>query len=115
MVTRVVPGEGTTLRSARLELMAAGQLHGEMVVSFTDPGTVTDTTLVVGRWDARGDSVRLTYQWSRPRWRGGSRVYDAGRRVTGRITESELTLPNLAYLNEELFGKAALLHFRRVR
>jgi hypothetical protein len=95
--------------------MAAGKLRGEMVVSFTDTGTVTDTTLVVGRWDASGDSVRLTYQWSRPRWRGGPRVYDAGRRVSGRITDSELTLPNLAYLNEELFVKAALLHFRRVR
>ena len=115
IISRIVPGEGTTLRSARLELMSDGRLHGRMAVSFTDSGTVTDTILIEGRWVQTGDSLRLTYQWSRPRWQPGPRVFETGRRVNGRLAGSELTLPNLALLDEELFRKATVLHFRRVR
>ena len=115
MVSRIIPGEGTTLRSARLELMSAGRLRGEIVVSFTDSGTVTDTILADGRWRADGDTVRLTYQWSRPRWEGGTRVFEPAQPVAGTVIGSELILPEFAYFNDDFFGHAAPLHFRRVR
>ena len=115
MVSRIIPGEGTTLHSARLELLPDGRLDGAIVVSVTDSGTVSDTVVARGRWRVDGDTIRVTYEWSRPRWQGGSRVFEAGRPVSAAITGAELTLPELAFFNDRFFGGPARLRFRRLQ
>src|ERR1051326_8334231 len=85
MISRAVQYEGTTLRSARLELLPDGKMRAAIIVSFTDSGTVTDTMLADGQWRAVRDSVRLTYRWSRPRWQSGPRVYQSGRTHSCRV------------------------------
>ena len=114
VVSRVIPHEGTTLHSGLLQLMPGGKMSASIIVSYTDSGTVTDTILAAGEWSVAGDSVRLTYRWSRPRWQGGPRVYEPGRAVSGRLSRSEFTLAEFAYFNEPFFGNAAPLRFRRV-
>jgi len=114
MVSRIIRGEGTTLHSARLHLLPDGRLDGEIVVSFTDSGTVTDTIVAHGGWRADGDSIRLTYQWSQPRWQGGPRVFVPGQPVSGAVKGSEFTIPEFAYFNDEFFGSSAPLRFHRV-
>ena len=115
IVSRIVPGEGTTLHSARLRLLPDGRLDGAIVVSVTDSGAVTDTVVARGRWRVDGDTIRVTYEWSRPRWQGGSRGFEVGRPVSAAITGEELTLPELAYFNDRFFGGPARLRFRRVQ
>src|SRR5205809_6680189 len=109
-----MPYEGPTLHSVHLELMPAGKLQGEIVVSFTDSGTVTDTVLLDGHWKATGDTVRLTYRWSRPRWQKGPRTFHFPRPVTGIVSQSALSLPDLAFLDHDFFGAPTPMHFRRV-
>jgi len=114
-VSHVVRYEGTTIQSGSLELMRGGRMKAAIVVSFTDSGTVTDTILADGQWKAAGGSVRLTYQWSQPRWQGGPRVYQSGRPISGWVSRSELTLAEFAYFNAQFFGSSAPLRFKRVR
>ena len=114
MLSRLIPGEGTTLQSARLQLLAGGMLRGELVVSYTDSGTVTDTMLVQGTWRAAADTVRLAYEWSRPRWQGGERVFESHSPTTCLIQQSQLAVPELAYFSSEFFGLSGPLLFRRV-
>src|SRR5512143_2369931 len=91
--SRILAYEGATLHSARLELKQAGELQGQIVVSFTDSGTVTDTMLLTGRWQRDRDTVRFTYQYSEARWQGGLRRFRPGRAVAGVLDGLELTLP----------------------
>ena len=71
IVSRIVPGEGTTLHSARLRLLPDGRLDGAIVVSVTDSGAVTDTVVARGRCRVDGDTIRVTYpaRESQPRHR----------------------------------------------
>jgi len=112
--SRILTYEGGTLHSARLELKQGGGLQGQIVASFTDSGTVTDTMLVTGRWERHRATVRISYQYSEFRWQGGPRSFQAGRPVNGVLTRSELTLPELAGFDEHWFGEATPLHFRHV-
>src|ERR1051326_3535421 len=41
MISCAVQYEGTTLRSARLELLPDGKMRAAIIVTFTDSGTVT--------------------------------------------------------------------------
>lgn len=113
MVSRIVRGEGTTIRAGQLDLQQGGALKGQFVVSYTDSATVTDTILLRGRWTARGDSVFLTYQWSTPRWQGGARVFRVGKPIAGSLSHSWLTFSELAYFDRAFFGIAAPLRFSR--
>src|SRR5437867_11553703 len=92
---RIMPYEGPTLHSVHLELMPAGKLLGEIVVSFTDSGTVTDTVLLDGHWKATGVTARLTYRWLRPRWLKGTRRFDLSRPINGILTHLSSRLPEL--------------------
>ena len=114
LALRIIPYEGATLHSAHLDLMQAGELQGEIVVSFTDSGTVTDTMLVTGSWERDHDTVRFTYRYSKARWQGGPRMFEPARKVAGLLQGSELTLPELASFDQHFFGEPTPLHFRRV-
>src|SRR5207247_9872921 len=41
------------------------------------------------------DLVRLTYRWSRPRWQKGPRTFHFARPVTGIVSQSAFSLPEL--------------------
>ena len=111
--SRILPYEGAALHSSRLELTKGGTLQGQVVVSFTDSSTVVDTILVKGSWELDRDTVRLTYQYSQPRWQGGPRRYASDRSVAGELTGYDLTLPELAGFDQRFFGEPTPLRFRR--
>jgi hypothetical protein len=109
LVSRIVPGEGTTVHEALLELLPDSQLRGQVVASFTDSGTVTDTLLLNGAWKSVADTIELSFQWSPPRWQGGPREFLVAR-VKGTRTDTGLDLPELGFLAPSLFGANATLH-----
>ena len=111
--SRVLPYEGAALHSSRLELEQSGSLQGQLVVSFTDSSTVVDTIRLKGSWELHQDTVRLTYQYSKPRWQRGARVYSSARVVAGQLTGPDLVLPELAGFDQRFFGEPAPLRFRR--
>jgi len=88
----------------RFELAEDGQFRGAVVVVVTDSGTMTDTTLAVGTWRLRGDSLLLNYEWP-----DGTGITRSDSQA-GIISDGEIQLSRFVGI---AFGPGIKLHFRR--
>ena len=104
----LIPGEGTTLRSAGFTLEANSRFLGEIVAVYTDSGSAEVHVTGVGTWEVHGDSLVLNCRWSHSLWKT---TWDI--RSQGLVAASGITMQKLWHLDATLFHRDGPLHFLR--
>jgi hypothetical protein len=104
----LIPGEGTTLRSASFVLKADSRFLAEIVAVYTDSGSAEVHVTGVGIWKVHGDSLALNCRWSHSLWKTTEDIQSAGL-----VTPSGITMPRLWHFDAKLFKRDGPLHFVR--
>jgi hypothetical protein len=115
MVSRIIPGEGMTVVSGRLSLSSRGRLEGQLVLSFTDSGTVFDTLPISGGWQAVGDSLRLEYRTRRVRWNRFYPVVPERDTTIAVALGDELVFTSFGGIPAQFLGSPHRVVFRRAK